>query len=139
VFGYFSADGKRSHWSVVLGRGEVEDNHEIAKKLRRMKQALEKMFTGSDWLPQGKADFVANVESEQVRFEDAIVFGEGEPAREPLTLPKAQGLQFITDGYGPSVAMEQVAKLAGEYLELGLEDPEPWVSSQLELHAGPQA
>jgi hypothetical protein len=109
IWGSFSSDGSRSLWTVVLGANQVEDNHEIAKKLRRMKQALDKMFTGESWLPAGQADFLSTVKEEQVRFEESVLFAGGEAPSEPVRLPKLSGIEFLTDGYGPGAALEQVA------------------------------
>jgi hypothetical protein len=108
VWGYFSSDGRKSFWTICLAGEEVEDNHMIAKKLRRMKTALEKMFTGDSWLPAGVTDFMANVREEQVRFEEAVLFADGEQVVEPVHLPKIEGLSFLTDGYGASCALHQV-------------------------------
>lgn len=113
VWGYFSADGKRSVWSLLLAGEEGEDNHQIARKFRRLKQALDKMFQGQEWLPEGVSEFTANVESEQVRYEEASLFGAGEAPTEPVSAPKLSGLHFLTDGYGPSSSMNQVAILLG--------------------------
>jgi hypothetical protein len=116
AWGYFSADGKRSFWTVCLSSEEGEDNHEIAKRLRRMKNTLDKVFTGTSWLPEGKADFMSTlspVSGEQVRFEEAILFSEGEPVLEPITIPQVAGLSFLTDGYGPSLALCQAGALVG--------------------------
>lgn len=118
VWGYFSADGKRSTWSVVVDGSQSENNHEIGKKLRRMKQALDRVFTG-DWLPEGKADFVSTVTSEHFRFEEAFLFATGDAVEEPAILPKIAGLQFLTDGYGPSLAVLQSARA----LEVRAENP----------------
>ncbi|OFZ55906.1 MAG: hypothetical protein A2428_05165 [Bdellovibrionales bacterium RIFOXYC1_FULL_54_43] len=117
VWGYFSFDGKRSFWTLCLSREEVEDNHEITKKLRRMKGALDKMFTGTAWLPPEKRDFMANVTEEQVRFEDALIYGAGDltgTLEELSSFPKKlSAISFLTDGFGPTLAMEQVALLFG--------------------------
>jgi hypothetical protein len=124
LWGSFSSDGSRSVWTVFLTASEVEDNHEIAKKLRRMKQTLDRMFAGTEWVPAGKSEFMANVHDEQVRFEEAMVFGAGEPPREILNVPKAGGVFFVTDGYGPAPALDQVVTLLGEELNLRIQGPE---------------
>lgn len=111
VWGGFSSDGKASTWTICLSPEEVEDNHLIAKKLRRMKNALDKMFTGTEWLPEGKGEFNANVTSESVRFEAATLFSEGEEVLVPQGLKGASGLQFLTDGFGPARAMVQAGAL----------------------------
>jgi hypothetical protein len=108
VWGYFSSDGMKSFWTICLSSDEAEDNHAIAKKLRRMKNSLDKMFTGPSWIPEGKADFLSNVRSEQVRFEESILFSEGEDPREAITIDRIEGLYFLTDGYGPTSALRQV-------------------------------
>jgi hypothetical protein len=125
VWGHFSADGMRSVWTVCLTTEEGEDNHQIAKKLRRMKSALDKMFEGSSWLSGSSApgastggaaaaaDFMANVADEQVRFEEHSIFLDGEPITEPQKVASVEGLSFLTDGYGPSFALNQVGVLLG--------------------------
>lgn len=120
VWGYFTSEGTRSIWSLVLSSNEIEDNHEIAKKLRRMKQALDKMF-GEGFLPEGQKDFVSTVQSETVRFEEGVLYGKGEIPVEPITVPKLPGIAFLTDGYGPSAAMRQVAALLGEEIRPDIE------------------
>jgi hypothetical protein len=108
IWGYFTQDGMKSFWTICLSSEEGEDNHAIAKKLRKMKNALDKMFVGEGWVPEGKAEFMANVRSEQVRFEESILFSEGEDPREAITLDKLERVYFLTDGYGPTSALRQV-------------------------------
>lgn len=118
VWGHFSSDGKKSCWTTCLTQEEGEDNHLIAKKLRRMKSALDKMFTGEAWIPQGKADFMATVSSEQVRFEEGALYNGGEMLIEPVSFAEAGKVLFLTDGCGPSSALHQAARAAGFSLEL---------------------
>ena len=135
VWGYFTQDGMKSFWTICLSSEEGEDNHAIAKKLRKMKNSLDKMFTGTSWVPEGKAEFMANVRSEQVRFEESILFSEGEDPREAITLDKLQGICFLTDGYGPTSAFRQVdtaLKEAG--FEIKFSQP-----SQEEASAAPES
>lgn len=113
LWGYFSSDGMKSYWSICLTADEAEDNHEIAKKLRRMKTTLDKMFTGSCWLPNPEQGFMANIRDEQVRFDEAIIFEDTEVPTEPIRIEGMENLSFITDGYGPSRAFEQVERTLG--------------------------
>ena len=122
VWGHFSSDGLRSYWALCLTGEEVEDNHQIAKKFRRMKNALDKMFTGSSWLAEGATEFLGTVTGESVRFHESVIFAEGEEPTEQITLPSVKGLLFLTDGYGPASALIQVAKA------LGLPQVEPLTS-----------
>ncbi|OFZ00500.1 MAG: hypothetical protein A2070_09625 [Bdellovibrionales bacterium GWC1_52_8] len=113
VWGYFSSDGLKSFWTLCLSRDEVENNHEIAKKLRRMKAALDKMFAGTSWLPEGKTDFMSTVLSEHVRFEECFLFSEStfdevKKEVEPL-VAQLQNAAFMTDAFGPAIALHQVA------------------------------
>jgi hypothetical protein len=115
LFGWFSADGLRSVWTLCLAPDEVEDNHEIAKKLRRLKTTLDKMFTAGSWLPEGVLEFMANVREEQVRFEESILFlpvdgAASDEVPEPATVPQLRGFTVITDGFGPSSALEQAVR-----------------------------
>lgn len=119
VWGHFSSDGLRSVWTSCLLGEEVEDNHAIGKRLRRMKSALDKMFTGSAWLPQNCADFMQTVASEQVRFEEGALLSGGEPVVEPVRVSGATGLSFLTDGYGPAHALHQAAVEVGILDQLG--------------------
>lgn len=108
VWGYFSSDGTRSYWTVCFSPEEAEDNSAIARKLRKLKGALAKIFPTTPWLPEGKPDFISNVRSEQVRFEESVLYSKGEAPREPVGIETIAGVRFLTDGYGPSPALEQV-------------------------------
>ncbi|MGK5082354.1 hypothetical protein WDW37_03535 [Bdellovibrionota bacterium FG-1] len=117
LWGHFSSDGKQSYWTLGLAEDEVEDNHQIAKKLRKMKSALDKMFCGSSWLPGEKTEFMATVCAEQVRFKDSLWFADGEVPSHPVHIPGVQGLFFVTDGYGPAASIEQVAGILRPHAE----------------------
>jgi hypothetical protein len=117
LWGHFSQDGRRSFWSLIISFDEGEDNHAIAKKLRRMKSALDKMFVGPEWLPEGRADFMSTVVGEQVRFEESVIFSEGEAPTETITVASLKGVSFVTDGYGPSSALAQTGLALGIALE----------------------
>lgn len=114
VWGFFYADGMRSSWSLCLAPEEVEDNHSIAKKLRRMKSTLDRVFAGSEIIPQGFDSFGATLADEQVRFEEEAVFSGGTPLVKALSLPERPGLFFLTDGYGPSSSLAQVGSLSAQ-------------------------
>jgi hypothetical protein len=123
VWGYFFDGGKKSVWTLFLTEEEGTDNHAIAKKFRRLKQALEKMFVGPEWLPEGAADFLATVSSERLIFHEDFLFANGDAVHEPQFLGKKNELRkvaFVTDAFGPSVAFEQVARLLSEELGLGI-------------------
>ncbi|MCM2322070.1 MAG: hypothetical protein NDJ90_02295 [Oligoflexia bacterium] len=115
LWGHFASDGSRSVWTICIGAEEAEDNHAISKRLRRLKSGLDKMFTGAPWVPADKSEFMANVLHEQVRFEEAVQFSEGTPPMARTLADGIDGLGFLTDGYGPSSALHQVA------LELGVD------------------
>jgi hypothetical protein len=123
VWGYFFDGGRRSVWTLFLTEEEGIDNQAIARKFRRMKQALERMFTGPEWLPEGAKDLFATVSSEQLIFHEDFVFASGEAVAEPQFLGKKEELRkvaFVTDAFGPSVAMEEVARLLSDELGLGI-------------------
>ncbi len=113
VWGHFSSDGKKSVWTLCLSPEEIEDNHEISKKLRRLKGTLDRMFQGSDLIPPGKLNFGATILEEQVRFEEEAFFTQGKALTEPLTMPEVVGLVILTDGYGSSRAFQQVGEMLG--------------------------
>lgn len=119
VFGYFMDGGKKSVWTIFLAENESEDNHAIAKKYRRIKQTLERMFNQPEWLPEGCKDFFETVSDETVVFESDFIFADGDEILEPKALGKNESIRFLTDGCGPSAAAIQVSKSVG--LELGLE------------------
>lgn len=77
VFGYF-IEPTRSVWTVFLQGSEIEENHEIMKKLRKMKQSLNRAFEGPDFLPEGVTEFMATVSRERVCFEAGFFVSEGE-------------------------------------------------------------
>jgi hypothetical protein len=120
IWGYFLGQGNRSVWTLYLTSEELEDNHEIAKKLRRMKQTLDRMFSASGWLPPGKETFMSTVTGEQVRFEESLIFSSGKSPEAPIHLEELSGLAFLTDGYGPASALRQAELLMKEILSLEL-------------------
>ena len=111
VLGYFFDSGMRSVWTTFLAQDEVEDNHLIAKKLRRMKQALEKLFVGPEWIGDGVDTILATLESEHVAFEESTVCHNGAAPEKCTRLPSMPGVIFLPDGYGPSVAWTQTVDL----------------------------
>jgi len=131
VFGWFSPDGMSSQWSVCLTAEESENNHEIAKKLRRIKQSLEKMFGTSDWLPEGSKDWQSNVQDERVRFVETVLFASGKVPTAPIRLPQLAGVEFATDGFGPTEALAQIQRLLGTELSIEVEGVEAWISDGL--------
>ncbi len=108
VLGYFFDGGLRSVWTTFLAQDEVEDNHLIAKKLRRMKQAIEKLFVGSEWCGEGAESILSTIESEHVAFEESTVCHSGAAPEKCTRLSSMPGVVFLTDGYGPSVAWAQL-------------------------------
>ncbi len=116
VWGSFFDGGKKSVWTIFTTEEEGADNHTIGKKYRRMRQALDKMFTGTEWLPEGMKDFSATIVKEQFFFQEDFIFAKGEPVTEA---PSLAGVTFVTDAFGPSVAAEHVAIAIGE--ELGFD------------------
>jgi hypothetical protein len=112
VWGYFFSAGNRSVWTLCLSAEQGEDNHEITKKLRRLKNALDKVFAGSGLLPEGK-DFGSTVVEERVRFVEEVIFAQGTPPEEPFQVPQLAGALFLTDGYGPYWALNQVGSALG--------------------------
>lgn len=67
VIGSLSSDGLSSLWTLTLTTEEVESNQLVAKKLRRIKQALSKCFENE-----------FKIQDEQVRFEESAWMTEGE-------------------------------------------------------------
>ncbi len=108
LWGYFSSDGKRSVWTLCLSGEEAEDNHEIAKKFRKLKSGLDRIFQGSDIIPSGKESFTSTLVGEQFRFEEEAIFADGVPPEAPFEVNQLDGIVFLTDAYGPAYAMQQV-------------------------------
>lgn len=106
VIGYFFAKGKNSCWSTCLDEKEVEDNHLIAKKIRKMKNALSKGFPG----------IIETVKEEQLFFHEGLFihfttsewvqFQETEKGFYPH--PTIHGLTLLTDSCGPASALHHV-------------------------------
>jgi hypothetical protein len=104
VLGYFM-EPKKSVWTVFLQPSEIEENHEIMKKLRKLKQGLNKAFDSPEFLPENCKEFMATVEKEQVRFEAGYLAMDGafkeSRANEDFIL--------LTDAFGTSAALEKLA------------------------------
>lgn len=104
AMGYFMEPNK-SVWTVFMQMEEVEDNHEIMKKLRKMKQSLNKAFDSPEFLPEGHKEFMSTVEREQVRFEEGCLVTEGSFKKSTSN----QDFVLLTDAFGTTAALEAVA------------------------------
>ncbi|NDG84288.1 MAG: hypothetical protein EBX52_04525 [Proteobacteria bacterium] len=104
VLGYF-VEPTRSVWTVFLEPSECEENHEIMKKLRKLKQSLNRAFEGPEFLPEGKKDFLSTIEKEVVRFEESFLYTEGE-LRTSASNPD---FVLLTDSLGYSKGLERIA------------------------------
>lgn len=111
ALGYF-LDDSRSVWTVIMQGHEAEENHDVMKKLRKLKQALNKVFEGPEFLPEGMENFMSTVSKEQVRFE-LNYFAHGVETR-------FQKSDFIlaTDAFGLTQSLEAL----GKWLEVPVED-----------------
>ena len=104
VLGYF-LDERTSVWTVFLQQSECEENHDIMKKLRKLKQSLNRAFDSPEFLAEGKKDFLSTVEKEQFRFEENCLMPEGE-----LKTSKSNpDFVLLPDCFGLSKALEAVA------------------------------
>lgn len=108
LWGYFADQGRKSLWTVALTSEESENNHEIAKKLRRAKAALEKVFGVAPWLPSGMTTFAETVEFEKVRVLEKVLYQGGTVPASPLTFGVLPGFELLTEGYGLESAFEQI-------------------------------
>jgi hypothetical protein len=102
--GFITSD--RSVWTVFLQPSECEDNHEIMKKLRKLKQALNRAFDSPEFLPEGKKEFMATVDREQVRFESGSLISGG-TIRENTSNPD---FILLNDSLGFSETLERIAR-----------------------------
>jgi len=105
VLGYFM-DATRSVWTVFLQPSDCEDNHEIMKKLRKLKQSLNRAFDNPEFLPEGKKEFMATVEKEQVRFEANYLITAG-ALKASSSNPD---FVLLNDAFGFSDTLEKIAK-----------------------------
>ncbi len=113
VIGYFSADGLKSEWTILLNHYEIESNHEIAKKLRKLKQTLNRTLQILGWLPEGVKDFQATVQSEQVRFEENVLWASSWNVSQPIEVHLKDSTSFsvITDSKGIESSLIQIEEL----------------------------
>ena len=107
-FGYFDETGKRSVWTLCLDAEETENNHEIAKKLRKMKQSLDKAFSGF-----AQKDFTQTILTERFAFQEHGVYATGEVPHEYHRAHHMNGVLFLTDSYGVQSSLDQVGDLLG--------------------------
>jgi hypothetical protein len=104
VMGYF-IDSTKSVWTVFMQMEEIEENHEIMKKLRRMKQSLNKAFDSPEFLPDGCKEFMATVEREQFRFEEGCLLIDGHFKKSEMN----DDFVLLTDSFGFTAALERIA------------------------------
>ncbi len=104
AMGYFMADG-RSVWTVFLQSEECEENHDIMKKLRKLKQSLNRAFDSPEFLPEGKKDLLSTISKEQFRFEESVLFTEGELKESSSNLD----FVILPDSFGITKTLEMIA------------------------------
>jgi hypothetical protein len=105
--GYF-LDERTSVWTVFLKPSECEDNHDIMKKLRKMKQTLNRAFD--------HPEFMSTVEKEQVRFEENCLLVDSK-----MKVSQSNpDFVLLPDAFGISKALEAIAERFGiEAIEFG--------------------
>lgn len=136
VWGSFSSDGMRSHWTLCLSPEEVEDNHQIAKKFRRLKNTLDRAFSVSGFIPPESGGWISALLEEKVRFGEELLFSGGEVLIEPLEIPGVSGVLVLSDGYGPSIAFQQVSSMLGlPVLPVHSGQPNPQAEDMNLLHS----
>jgi hypothetical protein len=108
VWGYFTSTGLKSIWTLALSTDEIEDNHEIGKKIRKLKQCLEKIFGVEPWVSSGLESFSTTVVSEQVRLLENFIFQGGNALASPIEFSSLPGFRLMTEGYGLESSLEQV-------------------------------
>lgn len=104
VLGYFLED-KKSVWTVFLNPEECEENHDIMKKLRKLKQSLNRAFDNPEFLPAGTKDFLSTIEKEFFRFEANCLLTAGS-LKESKSNPD---FAIISDAFGLSLALHSIA------------------------------
>ena len=74
---------------------------------------MDRVFTGTGFIPAGKTSFAETICDEKVRFEEEAVFAKGAPRIEACSLPELPSVLFFTDGYGPACALQQIGTALG--------------------------
>jgi hypothetical protein len=102
VMGYF-LDSKRSVWTVLMNAEETEENHEIMKKLRKMKQSLNRAFGAEG---EGTVEFTKTVEKEHVRFESSalVIHQKFNPSQ------SNSDYLMLSESFGLNATLEAMAK-----------------------------
>ncbi len=113
VWGHFSANGMESYWTVALTPEEGEDNAMIAKRLRRAKTAIEKMFSGPEWTATEEGGFLGTIQDERVSYVEEASVRDGEPRLHGWRLPGLEGFIALTDSFGPGAGLASVGDLLG--------------------------
>jgi hypothetical protein len=108
VLGYFLND-TTSVWTVFMQTSETEENHEIMKKIRKLKQSLNRAFDNPEFLPEGSKEFMATVEKELVRFEEGYLVTEGKFKSSEAN----HDFVLLTDSFGLTHTLEKIGERFG--------------------------
>ena len=131
IWGHFFDQGRKSVWNLYLTSDEIEDNHEVMKRLRKVRQALNRAFSEPGWLPDDKNHFTDTVSNETFRFVQDGIFTVGN-LNHPVFLGGDESIILLNDGFGPGSALEQVYRALAADLE---QEPSQW---EAELDAIPR-
>lgn len=124
--GYLIPSQSLSLWTVSLTAEELEDNHEISKRLKKLKQNLDRAFEGSDLFG---GSFSNSLLQEQVRFVEEAYFKDHQSLDRPSLIEALEGIEFLTDGYGMTASVMQVSRLRGfSFPNKSSESPAPQLS-----------
>jgi len=111
-WGYFTSDQAQSIWTLFLDLEDFDDPNVIAKRLRRLKQALNKTFQGSQWLSVDQKPFVDTVANESILIEkDLISYGVKKTVFPLLKTNQEVEYLFLSDAFGVSASLSHCAKM----------------------------
>lgn len=113
VWGHFSADGTQSYWTIAVTPEEGEDNAQLGKRLRRMKAALEKMFSGAEWASVEEGGFIGSLRDERVRYVEEGSSQGGEPRTHGWRLHGIEGFVALSDAFGVEPALATLGEVLG--------------------------
>jgi len=120
IIGGFYNDGYKSVWTVALEPEVIEDTHLTTKRLKKLKQALNRIFTHYEWIGEmaEKKSFTDTVAREMIRVADsAFVFKRSEELPCYSSGEESNKFLYLVEGFSLSDSLIYTQAIANQICE----------------------
>jgi len=108
--GHFFSEGKKSIWTLPLTLEEEESQHEILKKIRRLKLTLNRVHWEKKGALNHSCVFKETIINEKIVFQNRFYYAQDRLFLQAQSELFNSGISLFTDSFGLGAALIQVGK-----------------------------